>query len=217
MRRLTSEHSGLRSTGVADSKPSVPVAIRVFVGDRSYRVTLRASGLPAYLRFAISTSLLTVMIGSPGCEMRPATATPGRASSPRGATTEMSPSEIVVTGAPVELGEVVEGDNAFATVTLYNRRAEPQSFGAVATSCDCLHVAIPKCLPSLEYAEVPVRLDSEPGFVGGLCIEVTLRDSQGVALSMFEVRATVVAAKGQSPPFTPRAKSDLSTRAEAER
>jgi hypothetical protein len=82
---------------------------------------------------------------------------------------------LVVSPAVVDLGLVSRGSEREGRFGLGNAGRDPVTVGQVETSCGCLTVELPmQTLPPGQTAEVRVRLDmgKEPGFVGGLRIDV---------------------------------------------
>ena len=95
---------------------------------------------------------------------------------------------------PLELGSVRNGESARATVTMTNRVSGPLTLDRVETSCPCMHATgTPVTVGAGETASLDVSFDpsDEPGFEGGLSVDVTGLHATGKTLFKTTVNVRV--------------------------
>ena len=101
---------------------------------------------------------------------------------------------------PVRLGVVIQGHDARAHLTIFNRGSQPVSLDLIETTCPCLTIAPASiALPPGESKTLTIQFNSsaEPDFLGTLLMDVT-GHARGQLLFETQVKLRVVPASSNS-------------------
>lgn len=129
-------------------------------------------------RYILSLTVLVLLVVAAGCNLQTPAAVAQRNPShiSNSIAEQSSVRQVLLIASPpkIDMGEVHQGKRKHGTFSLTNSGTRPVEVVRFESSCPCLQIAVPQQVVPGSQVLIDVDLDlrNEPGFSGGLSIEI---------------------------------------------